>query len=73
MGEFFAWTVGWALIMEYAIAATAVSVGWSGYFAGTMLQEIRHRLPPWLAPGRLRWAGRRAVSSTFPRLSSRCW
>ena len=30
MGEFLAWTVGWALIMEYAIAASAVSVGWSG-------------------------------------------
>lgn len=25
MGEFLAWTVGWALIMEYAIAAAAVS------------------------------------------------
>ena len=37
MGEFFAWTVGWALIMEYAIAASAVSVGWSGYFSGTVL------------------------------------
>ena len=25
MGEFLAWTVGWALIMEYAIAAAAQS------------------------------------------------
>src|SRR5688572_19799484 len=40
IGEFFAWTVGWALIMEYAIAAAAVSVGWSGYFSGTILQEF---------------------------------
>src|SRR6202008_216901 len=31
MGELLAWMVGWALILEYAIAAGAVSVGWSGY------------------------------------------
>jgi APA family basic amino acid/polyamine antiporter len=34
MGELIAWMVGWALILEYAIAAGAVSVGWSGYFIG---------------------------------------
>jgi len=34
MGELVAWMVGWALILEYAIAAGAVSVGWSGYFIG---------------------------------------
>ncbi len=34
MGEFLAWTVGWALVLEYAVAASAVSVGWSGYFRG---------------------------------------
>ena len=28
VGEFLAWTVGWALILEYAVAASAVSVGW---------------------------------------------
>ncbi|RZA15902.1 MAG: amino acid permease, partial [Lysobacteraceae bacterium] len=34
MGEILAWMVGWALILEYAVAASAVSVGWSGYFMG---------------------------------------
>jgi basic amino acid/polyamine antiporter, APA family len=33
-GELLAWTVGWALVLEYAIAASAVSVGWSGYMVG---------------------------------------
>jgi basic amino acid/polyamine antiporter, APA family len=33
-GELIAWTVGWALVLEYAIAAAAVSVGWSGYMVG---------------------------------------
>ncbi|WP_298015723.1 amino acid permease [uncultured Parasphingopyxis sp.] len=52
MGEFLAWTVGWALVLEYAIAASAVSVGWSGYFAGTILQEgLGIHLPAWLAAG----------------------
>jgi APA family basic amino acid/polyamine antiporter len=34
MGELVAWMVGWALILEYAVAAGAVSVGWSGYVVG---------------------------------------
>src|SRR5215203_6041190 len=34
MGELAAWVVGWALVLEYAIAAGAVSVGWSGYVVG---------------------------------------
>ncbi len=33
-GEVIAWIVGWALVLEYAIAASAVSVGWSGYMVG---------------------------------------
>src|SRR5690242_11083107 len=37
MGEFLAWTVGWALVLEYAVAASAVAVGWSGYFSGSIL------------------------------------
>ena len=30
MGEIVAWMVGWALILEYALGASAVAVGWSG-------------------------------------------
>ncbi len=33
-GEILAWVVGWALVLEYAIASSAVSVGWSGYMVG---------------------------------------
>jgi APA family basic amino acid/polyamine antiporter len=32
LGEFFAWIVGWGLVLEYALGASTVSVGWSGYF-----------------------------------------
>jgi APA family basic amino acid/polyamine antiporter len=58
MGELLAWTVGWALIMEYAIAAAAVSVGWSGYFTGTILNEfLGVHLPAWLSAGPLAFGG----------------
>ena len=36
MGELVAWIVGWALVLEYAIGATAVCVGWSGYMNGLL-------------------------------------
>jgi len=35
-GEFVAWLIGWALVLEYMVAASAVSVGWSGYMAGLL-------------------------------------
>jgi len=58
MGELLAWTVGWALVLEYAIAASAVSVGWSGYFAGSILGEtLGIHLPPWLSAGPLALGG----------------
>ncbi|MFN8607745.1 MAG: amino acid permease [Vulcanimicrobiota bacterium] len=31
MGELVAWIIGWDLILEYLVGASAVSVGWSGY------------------------------------------
>jgi APA family basic amino acid/polyamine antiporter len=31
LGQFFAWIIGWDLILEYLAAAAAVSVGWAGY------------------------------------------
>ena len=34
MGELVAWLVGWALILEYALGASAVAVGWSGFITG---------------------------------------
>jgi APA family basic amino acid/polyamine antiporter len=31
LGELVAWIIGWDLILEYAVGAIAVSIGWSGY------------------------------------------
>jgi len=44
LGELFAWIIGWDLILEYALAASTVSVGWSGYF-GSLLSHFGIGLP----------------------------
>lgn len=31
MGEFVAWVIGWALVLEYALASATVSIAWSEY------------------------------------------
>jgi APA family basic amino acid/polyamine antiporter len=31
-GELVAWMIGWDLILEYAVGAVTVAIGWSGYF-----------------------------------------
>jgi basic amino acid/polyamine antiporter, APA family len=45
MGELIAWMVGWALILEYAVAAGAVSVGWSGYLIGAIENSLSINIP----------------------------
>jgi basic amino acid/polyamine antiporter, APA family len=50
LGELIAWMVGWALILEYAVAAGAVAVGWAGYANG-FLREIDFGLPLALTAG----------------------
>ncbi len=32
MGEFIAWIIGWDLVLEYALGAATVAIGWSQYF-----------------------------------------
>lgn len=36
LGEFVAWLVACGLILEYAIGASTVAAGWSGYFVGVL-------------------------------------
>jgi basic amino acid/polyamine antiporter, APA family len=51
MGELLAWMVGWALILEYAVSAGAVAVGWSGYFVGLLHNFLGLNLPIALTVG----------------------
>jgi APA family basic amino acid/polyamine antiporter len=36
LGELVAWVIGWALVLEYAVGAATVSVGWSGTVVSIM-------------------------------------
>ena len=38
LGEFLAWIIGWDLVLEYALGAATVSIGWSGYFVNILHQ-----------------------------------
>jgi APA family basic amino acid/polyamine antiporter len=38
LGELIAWIIGWDLILELALGASTVAVGWSQYFADVMSQ-----------------------------------
>ena len=44
MGELVAWIIGWDLVLEYAVAAMAVSISWSRYFC-VMLSGFGIHLP----------------------------
>jgi APA family basic amino acid/polyamine antiporter len=50
LGELIAWIVGWALVLEYAVGASVVSVGWSGYMNGLLANTDLFGL---VAPGAL--------------------
>jgi APA family basic amino acid/polyamine antiporter len=48
LGEIIAWIIGWALMLEYGVAVSAVAIGWSGYFANGM-QAIGFPIPAVIA------------------------
>jgi basic amino acid/polyamine antiporter, APA family len=54
LGELVAWMIGWDLLLEYGLATSAVSVGWSGYFQ-SLLSGFGIAIPQALsaAPGAL--------------------
>jgi APA family basic amino acid/polyamine antiporter len=48
IGEFPAWVIGWDLILELALGAAVVAVGWSGY-AKSLLDSMGLHLPSSIA------------------------
>src|SRR5947209_7927363 len=45
LGELVAWIIGWDLILEYAVGAAAVSIGWSGYVTDFLQSALGITLP----------------------------
>jgi basic amino acid/polyamine antiporter, APA family len=67
LGEFIAWVIGWDLILEYALGAATVAVGWSGNFV-TLLRQFGIPFPAALsaAPGTVvQVPGAEAVTAVF--------
>jgi APA family basic amino acid/polyamine antiporter len=52
IGEFIAWVIGWDLILEYALGAATVAVGWSGNLV-TLMNQLGLSFPAAIsaAPG----------------------
>jgi len=48
LGEFFAWIIGWDLVLEYAVGASTVANGWSSYFQA-VISKFHLYLPAYLS------------------------
>lgn len=48
LGEVFAWTMGWLLLLEYGVAASTVAAGWTGY-AVSLLRDFGVFIPETLS------------------------
>jgi APA family basic amino acid/polyamine antiporter len=46
LGEFIAWVIGWDLILEYALGAATVAVGWSGHLSSFLNDFVGVSIPP---------------------------
>ena len=51
LGEFFAWVIGWDLVLEYALGAVTVAIGWSGYVV-SFLGDLGIHVPAALTAAR---------------------
>ena len=44
LGELIAWIIGWDLVLEYALGAVTVAIGWSGYVV-SFLRDVGINVP----------------------------
>jgi APA family basic amino acid/polyamine antiporter len=44
LGELMAWFIGWNMVLEYGVSASAVAVSWTGYFV-SLLDHVGIHLP----------------------------
>jgi APA family basic amino acid/polyamine antiporter len=51
LGELIAWIIGWDLILEYALGAVTVAIGWSGYVV-SFLDDLGISIPGALSAAR---------------------
>ncbi len=51
LGELLAWIIGWDLVLEYALGAVTVAIGWSGYVV-SFLRDVGINFPCALSAAR---------------------
>jgi len=54
LGEVFAWTMGWLLLLEYGVAASTVAAGWTGYVV-SLLDSFGLHIPQALSQSALQY------------------
>ncbi len=69
-GELFAWIIGWALVLEYAVSNMVVAISWSQYFV-SMCAGFGLHIPEWLtmAPGYASDAHQKVLESGITSLT----
>jgi basic amino acid/polyamine antiporter, APA family len=72
MCEFVAWIIGWDLVLEYAMGAATVGVGWSGYFV-SLLDYFGLHLPTAVTSAPLRWCSAADVTNAVAACAQEGW
>src|SRR6266850_1556942 len=67
LGEFVAWIIGWDLILEYALGAATVAVGWSGHLTSFLHDFVGVDFPAQFAaaPGNIVQTAAGPVTAVF--------
>src|SRR5947208_11433366 len=67
LGEFIAWVIGWDLILEYALGAATVAVGWSGHLTSFLHDFVGIDFPAQFsaAPGTVIQTAAGSVTAVF--------
>lgn len=62
LGELVAWFIGWNMVLEYGVSASAVAVSWTGYFV-SLLDHVGLHLPLALTNAPLAYQGGHLVTT----------
>jgi APA family basic amino acid/polyamine antiporter len=62
LGELVAWFIGWNMVLEYGVSASAVAVSWTGYFV-SLVDHFGIHLPAELTSAPLAYQGGHLVAT----------
>ena len=71
LGEIVAWFIGWNMVLEYGVSASAVAVSWTGYFT-SLLDHLGLHIPEILTNAPLAFTDNHLVT-TLLKITRRAW